>query len=136
LGAEIQTDYCEIKFRNDSRGAYMNKNDKKILITLGIVFVSKLIEYLDKERNSIDFLITPNGHLCIYDTSIGGSGYSTELIKEQVINYVIREAYVMLSNCKSKDEILDRFTYQYLNSLDITGALKWLELELKFIGQQ
>ena len=86
---------------------------------------------MDKERNSIDFLITPNHHLCIYDTNSGGSGYSTELIKPEVIKHILNETYNMLKACKSKDEILDRFTYQYLNRIDVSAALNWLEKELR-----
>ena len=97
---------------------------------MGIVFTSKLIEYLDKERNSIDFLITPNHHLCVYDTNSGGSGYSTELMKPEVMKHILTETYTMLKSCKSKDEILDRFTYHYLNQIDIESALKWLQAEL------
>ncbi len=132
LGAEIQTDYCEIRFRHTQDGQWIKSySDHNMLRTLGIVFTNKLIEYLDKEKNSIDFLITPNHHLCIYDTNSGGSGYSTELMKPEVMKYILTETYNMLSTCKSKDEILDRFTYHYLNRIDITATLEWLGNELR-----
>lgn len=132
LGAEIQTDYCEIRLRHSQEGSWIkSRSEHNLLRTLGIVFTNKLIEYLDKERNSIDFLITPNHHLCIYDTNSGGSGYSTELAKPEVMKYILNETYKLLKLCKSKDEILDRFTYQYLNKIDVSAALNWLEKELR-----
>ena len=131
LGAEIQTDYCEIRLRHSQDEQWIrSRNERSLLNTLGIVFTNKLIEYLDKERNSIDFLITPNHHLCIYDTNSGGSGYSIELYKPEVMKHILNETYKLLKSCKSKDEILDRFTYQYLNKIDIQSALNWLEAEL------
>ncbi|MBQ2046717.1 MAG: hypothetical protein II260_05955, partial [Muribaculaceae bacterium] len=130
LGAEIQTDYCEIRFKHSINGPWMSKKERKLLVTLGVVMTNKLIEYLDKERGSIDFLITPKGNLCIYDTCTGGSGYSTELIKPEVLKYVLKEMYELLVASKSRDEILDKFSYKYINAIDIKSAIKWLESEL------
>lgn len=130
LGAEIQTDYCELKFKHSINGSWINKTERSLLITLGVVMTNKLIEYLDKERGDIDFLVTLNAHLCIYDTSSGGSGYSTELIKPVVIKHVLNQTYILLKSSKSRDEILDKFTYKYLNLIDIKSAISWLEAEL------
>lgn len=137
LGAEIQTDYCEIKIRQSQNRSWedtYNEEVRFLLNTLGILFSQKLIEYLDKERGSIEFLITPNMHLCLYDTNSGGCGYSTELSKPEVFEHILHESLAMLKKCNSKDEILDRQHYRYLQSIDIDFARTWLESELNSVA--
>ena len=132
LGGFLQTDYCEIRIKHDNNSSWDNSSDehKNLLITLGILFSRSLAEYLGKESSDIDFLITPNYHLCIYDTNPGGSGYSNKLASIPEIERVIDLSYEKLLKAKSKDELLDKFSIGYLDSLDIEVARKWLEAEL------
>lgn len=50
-----------------------------LLITLGLLFVRALSEELNVERTDLDFTITPNGHICIFDANPGSSSYSNQL---------------------------------------------------------
>ena len=132
LGGFITTDFAEIRIREDKKNIWIeNDIDKKdLLTTLGILFSSCLAEYLGKENKDISFLITPNQHLCIFDTNPGGSGYSKKLGVIQNMNKIIDLALKKINTAKSKDDLLDKYTVKFIDQLNIEGAKEWLESEI------
>jgi len=132
LGGFITTDFVEIRIREDKKNKWI-ENDiekKNLLTTLGILFSSCLAEYLGKENRDISFLLTPNQHLCIFDTNPGGSGYSKKLGVIQNMNKIIELALEKINSAKSKDDLLDKYTVKYIDNLDIEGTKEWLESEI------
>lgn len=138
LGDVIQTDYCEIRIRHKNMGTWMNERNSEynLLITLGVVFTQALADILGKDRHAVDFALTPNGHICIFDTNPGGAGYSNQLRRTNgLMDKVISKSQQILSEAKSKhskDILLDKFTLRYLRYIDIDAALNWIEEEKSF----
>ena len=134
IGDCIQTDFAEIKIRKTVTSHWIANNsdddsdgNAKLLTTLGIVFTRVLTEYLGKESRDVDFLVMHNGHLCIFDTNPGGSGYSNQLGGENsIMDIIIDRSEELLSSIQSKDEILDKFSLRYLDKVDVEKALKWI----------
>lgn len=128
LGGLIQTDYCEIMIK-DFYGNWIiqrNAENDRLLITLGILFTKAYTEYINKDRNDVSFALMPNGHLCIFDTNPGGSGYSNELAGQKTMSAVVDKSIEILNELKSKDAILDKFTLRYLDKIDIETAKEWI----------
>lgn len=127
LGGLIQTDYCELKLR-DFYGNWILRNveNDRLLITLGILLTKAFTEYINKDRNDVSFALMPNGHLCIFDTNPGGSGYSNELAGQRTMSAVVDKSIDILNELKSKDAILDKHTLRYLDKLDIDTTKKWI----------
>lgn len=121
LGGLIQTDYCEIKVREGFDDFWMMRDidNDKVLITLGIVITKTFTEYIGKDRKDVGFAIMPNGHLCIFDTNPGGSGYSNQLSGQRTMMDVLGLSLNMLKEASSKEMLLDKYTKQYLDKLDI-----------------
>lgn len=133
LGDLIQTDFCEIKIRNDVNSPFgmdMDK-DKRILKTLGLVFCQTFTESIGKERNSVGFSIMPNNSICIFDTNPGGSGYSNHLTDSGKMKEIVERSLAVLNSIDSKEALLDKFTLRYLNDINIDGAKNLLENEIK-----
>ena len=136
LGGLIQTDYTEIRIRHinnpwlKDRGA----QNYRLLITLGLLFSQSLADLLGKDRNAIDFTITPNGHICIFDTNPGGSGYSNQLAEIQMFKEVIKRSKEILAvaeKTQSKEALVDKFTLYCVKDIDIQAARNWLNEEDK-----
>lgn len=127
LGGLIQTDYCEIKTK-DLYGHWIERSTENdsFLITLGILFTKAFTEFINKDRNDVSFALMPNGHLCIFDTNPGGSGYSNELSGQRTMLAVIDKSIEIINGLKSKDALLDKFTQKYLDRLDIESVKKWI----------
>lgn len=137
IGDVIQTDYCEIKIRHKSMNCWINERsgEQNLLKTLGIVLTQALSEILGKERQSVDFALTPNGHICIFDTNPGGAGYSNQLKDAALMVKAIDKAYEILriaKQKKSKDLLLDKYTLRYLRYVDVDAAMAWIEEEKDF----
>ena len=131
IGGLIQTDYSEIRIREDERGQWLSDRAKEnLLITLGIVFTQTFVESLGKDRQDVDFAITPNGHLCIFDTNPGGSGYSNQLVNMTIMQSVINASAALLNRVTTKDELIDRYTKRYYERIDIEAAKAWIKAEL------
>ena len=133
LGDTIQTDYTEIRIRHFKKD-WINsrKEEENLLITLGLLFARGLAEELNVERSDIDFTITPNGHVCIFDANPGGSGYSNQLAAMDLLKSVIersRQAIDTAVQTGNKDALIDRFTLHYVNNIDIQAAKAWVEEE-------
>lgn len=131
IGDLIQTDFCEMSLRHYSESRPLDsQSDKSLLTTLGLVICRAYTEYIGKERDSVDFIVMMNGHLCIFDTNPGGSGYANKLSNSDTRQEVLRLALDMLESIKEREELLDRFTVQHLNHIDIEETKKWIEEEL------
>ena len=138
IGDLMQTDYCEIRFRHKddtswitfSRDKETDRNNRNLLVTMGIVLTQALVELKGWERGSVDFTVMQNRHLCIFDTNPGGAGYSIKLHDNQTMLDVIAGAKNMLLKAQAKDckdMLLDKFTIRFLKYIDIEGALAWIE---------
>lgn len=134
IGDMIQTDFTEIRIRHTNNGWIASRsNELGLLTTLSIVLTQSLAELLNIERDDIDFTITPNGHICIYDTNPGGSGYASQLAEMDLMKNALAKAYDILRSAKetkAKEALVDRNTQQYINKLDIDKALAWIEEEV------
>jgi hypothetical protein len=87
---------------------------------------------LNVERTDLDFTITPNGHICIFDANPGGSGYSNQLASMDLLKLVIersREIVDAAVQTGNKDALIDKFTLHYVNNIDIQAAKNWIEEE-------
>lgn len=137
IGGLIQTDYTEIKIRMGKTQLWVDskKEVENLLITLGVVITNQFVEYLGKDRNDVDFVIMPNAHLCIFDTNPGGSGYSNQLSSYVVMQEVLKQSVTTLRSISSKDELLDKFTVRYLDKLDISAAITWIDSALTSLGE-
>lgn len=136
IGGLIQTDYSEIRIRHDERAPWLfDRTEENLLITLGIVFTQTFVERLGKNRQDVDFAITPNGHLCIFDTNPGGSGYSNQLVNLSIMQSVIDASEELLKRIKTKDELIDRYTKRYYEKIDIAAALDWIKAEKDVAGK-
>ena len=134
LGDLIQTDYTEIKIRHIGQN-WINRRteeNQNLLITLGVLLSQSLADILGKDRTAVDFTITPNGHICVFDTNPGGSGYANQLSEIHILREAIRksmEIILIAEETKSKDVILDKFSQHYLRNINIQAAKEWIEEE-------
>lgn len=133
LGDTIQTDYTEIRIRHFKKNWINARNqEENLLITLGLLFARALSEELNVERTDIDFTITPNGHICIFDANPGGSGYSNQLAAMDLMKSVIERAAEIIEAAEitgNKEALIDKCTLHYINSIDIRAARAWVEEE-------
>ena len=135
IGGLVQTDFCEISFyRSDGLNNLQvlhTEKDRKILVTLGVLICSFMVNEGICERNDIDFIITTGQDafaLCIYDKAKGGAGYSKQLNQhkiERALNY----CRTKLTCCNSLFSLLDTYTQRYSDEIDITATLEWLDEE-------
>lgn len=133
IGGLIQTDYSELRFRRDDQSPWIfdrNDDNMKLVITLGVVFTQTFVERLGKDRQDIDFAVTPDCHLCIFDTNPGGSGYSNQLVNRVTLQEVAKASLTLLNSVTSKDELIDRYTKRYYDYIDIDMARTWLQDEI------
>lgn len=134
LGDTIQTDYTEVRIRHLFKDwiNLRNGNDE-LLITLGVLFTQALAEHLNIERDDIDFTITPNGHICVFDTNPGGSGYANQLARMDILKSVVKKALAIIrvaEEAHSKDVLLYRHTLHLLDRINLDAAKAWIEEEL------
>lgn len=133
LGDTIQTDYTEIRIRHFKRNWINSRNqEESLLITLGLLFARGLSEELNVERTDIDFTITPNGHICIFDANPGGSGYSNQLAAMDVMKAVIERAAKIITAAEktgNRDALIDKCTLHFINDIDIRAARAWIDEE-------
>lgn len=135
LGDLIQTDYTEIRIRHKDDRNWISRitdENRGLLTTLGLVFSRSLAEILGKDTSAIGFTLTPNGHICVFDTNPGGAGYSNQLAEMEMMKTVIRYSASILRTAeksKSKDMLLDKFSMHYLENIDIASANQWIEEE-------
>lgn len=131
LVGRYQTDFVEIKFYDENGQEIENTTT---LYSLGVIICRKLTEFLGINEGEIDFGYNPQYHsVFIYDTALGGAGYSTLLCDYK--NKVFDLARIALSDkCCSKactHCLIDRSSQWYINYLDRQKAYDWLEMEYK-----
>lgn len=133
LGDTIQTDYTEIRIRHFNQDWINSRNEEEnLLITLGLLFARSLSEELNVERTDLDFTITPNGHICIFDANPGGSGYSNQLAAMDLLKAVIERSATIIEAAEksgNKDALIDKFTLHYVNHIDIQATKAWIKEE-------
>ncbi len=133
LGNTIPTDYTEIRIRHFKKDWINSRaEEENLLITLGLLFARSLSEELNVERTDLDFTITPNGHLCIFDTNPGGSGYSNQLAAMDLLKAIIERSYTIIEAAEktgNKEALIDRFTLHFINHIDIEAAKAWIDEE-------
>lgn len=131
LIGRYQTDFVEIRFY-DANNALIK--DSNTLYSLGVILSRKLTELLGVNDGEIDFGYDTSNHtVFIYDTALGGAGYST-LFREYK-DKVLGLAYNSLRHCDCERActkcLIDRRSQWYLNYLNRQKALEWLELEIQ-----
>lgn len=134
IGDSIQTDFAEIRIRHtgDKKWIANRTGERGLLTTLGLAFASALTDIIGKERTAVDFALTPDGHICIFDTNPGGAGYSNQLANMQTMKEVVGAAEAMLRQAKaknSKDMLIDKTTLRHIRNIDIDAALAWADEE-------
>ena len=131
LVGRYQTDFVEVKFYKSNNTI---EKDPETLYSLGVILSRKLTELLGVNEGEIDFGYDGSNHsIFIYDTALGGAGYST-LFREYK-DMVLDKAYKTLSDCSCERActkcLIDRKSQWYLNYLNRQKALEWLEMERK-----
>ena len=129
LVGRYQTDFVEVKFYKADNTL---EKDEETLYSLGVILSRKLTELLGVNDGEIDFGYDGSNHsIFIYDTALGGAGYST-LFREYK-DMVLDKAYETLSGCSCERActkcLIDRKSQWYLNYLNRQKALDWLEME-------
>ena len=131
LVGRYQTDFVELKFYNAEN---LLVTDSETLYSLGVILSRKLTELLGVNDGEIDFGYNSNSHtIFIYDTALGGAGYSPLLREYKDI--LLKMAYDTLKGCDCERActkcLIDRRSQWYLNYLNRQKGLKWLETEFK-----
>lgn len=129
LAGRYQTDFVEIKFYDGSDQEIV---DDCTIYSLGVVLMRKLSEVLGINDGEIGFGLNGDYHsVFIYDTAIGGAGYSTLL--REYSTQVLDAAMEDLQRCDCEKActhcLVDRRTQWNLDLLDRHAALGWLEME-------
>lgn len=128
FGDYITTDFCEIRIKEEPGNKWINdRTNKKLLTTIGLLIVTSFCDYTGKDRNDIDFVLMPNGHLCVFDTNQGGAGYSNKLANSVEIYTILEMCKQRLDSIKSKEELLDKYSNRYIHDIDINCAKIWIE---------
>lgn len=133
LGDTIQTDYTEIRIRHFRQDWINSRSEEEnLLITLGLLFTRALAEELNVERTDLDFTITPNGHICVFDANPGGSGYANQLAAMDLLKTIIERSYCIIEAAEqsgNRDALIDKYTLHYLKNIDIQAAKAWIDEE-------
>lgn len=129
LVGRFQTDFFEIRFRNENGGLI---NDNTTLYTLGNVLVKSLCTYLAIEEQEIDFGVKKyNGFktVFLFDTAKGGAGYVAQCADHFEI--ICKEALAIVSRtcCDTACTkcLIDRKSQFHLEYLDKGAAKNVLE---------
>ena len=132
FGDYIQTDFCEIRIKDTKGQLIKSKTEetKKLLTTIGLLIATEFCEYEGKDRNEVDFVLMPNGHICVFDTNPGGAGYSDKLSNTIIMQSILKSIGERLKRIESKDELIDKYTSRYVNDIDIKIAKDWIQAVL------
>jgi len=129
LVGHYQTDFVEIKFYDENNNEI---KDEEILYSLGVIISRKLTEILGVNDGEIDFGYYSGYHsIFIYDTAIGGAGYSILLrdYKDIVLDECLKSLEACNCNSSCTNCLIDRRSQWYINYLNRQKALTWLRLE-------
>jgi hypothetical protein len=132
LGGRFQTDFVEIRLRNENGGLI---NDEETIYSLGVILTGKLAELIGINSQEISFGVKRyNGYMSIFifDTAKGGAGYSIRF--QELKNDVIDMAQKSLSKCQCKKScdkcLINRNSQWVIDKLDRKKALEWLNQEI------
>lgn len=129
--ARYNTDFVEMRcYGKDGRPI----RDQSLLRSLGVVLSRELTRHLGVNEDEVDFGYNPvTGSVFLYDTAVGGAGYSTLLLDYR--EEVLQRALDSLNACNCKKActqcLIDRRSQWYIADLDRHKLIKWLETEKK-----
>ena len=129
--ARYNTDFVEMRcYGKDGRPI----RDQSLLRSLGVVLSRELTRHLGVNEDEVDFGYNPvTGSVFLYDTAVGGAGYSTLLLDYR--EEVLQRALTSLNACNCAKActqcLIDRRSQWYIADLDRTKLIKWLEMEKK-----
>ena len=129
--ARYNTDFVEMRCY-DKDGHHIT--DQSLLRSLGVVLSRELTHHLGVNEDEVDFGYNPvTGSVFLYDTAVGGAGYSTLLLDYR--EEVLQRALTSLNACNCAKActqcLIDRRSQWYIADLDRTKLIKWLEMEKK-----
>jgi hypothetical protein len=129
LAGRYQTDFVEVKFFDAFDDVI---TDERTLYSLGVIITRKLGETLGINDGEIGFgLNSDYNSVFIFDTAIGGAGYS--ILLREFSSKVLDAALEDLKSCNCERActncLIDRKTQWSLELLDRNLAVEWLELE-------
>lgn len=129
--ARYNTDFVEMRCY-DKDGGHIK--DQSLLRSLGVVLSRELTRHLGVNEDEVDFGYNPvTGSVFLYDTAVGGAGYSTLLLDYR--EEVLQRALDSLNACNCKKActqcLIDRRSQWYIADLDRHKLIKWLETEKK-----
>lgn len=127
--ARYNTDFVEMRCY-DKDGKHIT--DRSLLRSLGVVLSRELTRHLGVNEDEVDFGYNPvTGSVFLYDTAVGGAGYSTLLLdyREEVLQHALDS--LQACNCAKACTqcLIDRRSQWYIADLDRTKLIRWLETE-------
>lgn len=137
LTGKFPTSFASLRFYEDAtRQSYVK--DEELMYSLGVILCRGLVKEIGIATDEVDFDIREEkGYLSlyIYDTSKGGCGYSTELLKPSILNATFNRARLMLQSfpckCENKDTgacvqcLVDRNSQRHERKLSKHKLMKW-----------
>lgn len=129
LTAEYPTDIVEMKFYDAENNEII---DISTLYSLGTVITQELTKYLGVRDDEIAFGYNPDyKSIFIFDTALGGAGYSIHLPEYK--NIILDNALASLKSCDCEKAclkcLINRRTQWFSQYLDRYRAIEWLEME-------
>lgn len=129
--ARYNTDFVEMRCY-DKDGKHIT--DRSLLRSLGVVLSRELTHHLGVNEDEVDFGYNPvTGSVFLYDTAVGGAGYSTLLLDYR--EEVLQRALTSLNACNCAKActqcLIDRRSQWYIADLDRKKLIEWLEMEKK-----
>jgi len=129
--ARYNTDFVEMRCY-DKDGGHIK--DQSLLRSLGVVLSRELTRHLGVNEDEVDFGYNPvTGSVFLYDTAVGGAGYSTLLLdyREEVLQRALDS--LKACNCAKACTqcLIDRRSQWYIADLDRKKLIEWLEMENK-----
>lgn len=127
--ARYNTDFVEMRCY-DKDGGHIK--DQSLLRSLGVVLSRELTRHLGVNEDEVDFGYNPvTGSVFLYDTAVGGAGYSTLLLdyREEVLQRALDS--LQACNCKKACTqcLIDRRSQWYIADLDRKKLRDWLKME-------
>lgn len=129
--ARYNTDFVEMRCY-DKNGGHIT--DRSLLRSLGVALSRELTRHLGVNEDEVDFGYNPvTGSVFLYDTAVGGAGYSTLLLdyREEVLQRALDS--LKACNCAKACTqcLIDRRSQWYIADLDRKKLIEWLEMENK-----
>lgn len=123
IGDYLQTDFTEFRFFWQNGDEI---NEDRFLNAMGILLCQAYSEHSTIERSDLDFSITADKHLCIFDAYSGGAGNSDKLSDPTLIDALLKDALNLVANAQSSTDLFDKFTLRYEDRADFVTAVDWI----------